>query len=487
MNGLFRLSAFEVSQKIQNQEIKAEEYLCSVIERIEDIDSKINSFVSKDFENALLKAKDIDNRVKNKEKIGRLGGVPIGIKDNIAVKGIKNTCASKMLSEYIAPYNASVVSKLLTEDAIIIGKLNMDEFGMGSSSEFSAYGAVRNPWNLDYVAGGSSGGSAAAVASRQVPVSLGSDTGGSIRCPSSFCSVIAIKPTYGTVSRNGLVSYSNSFEQIGPVARTVNDIVLLLKTIIGKDPYDNTSSEFKNDLFVNKIDDVASKRYKIGVLKDLIEKSDPQITKIIYQKLDLLQNYGHYVNETSIGYSDFALASYYIIASAEASSNLSRYDNVRYGFNSNPEGYEWNNYFSTSRSKFGDEVKNRILAGSYVLSAGYYGKYYLKAQQIRSIITKEFLQLFKNFDFLVLPTMPVLPYKIGEKSSNPIELYRSDIYTILSNLTGMPAISIPVGFSDKGLPIGIQFIANFYDEQKLIDIATVFEDILGFSKWSPVI
>lgn len=487
MSDLFRLSGYEVSQKIKNQEISTEEYINSIIERIEKVDEKINSFISKNYENALRKAKDIDKRIKCNENIGNLTGIPIGIKDNIAVRGIKNTCASKMLSDYISPYDASVISRINNEDAIIIGKLNMDEFGMGSSSEFSHYGAVHNPWNLDYVTGGSSGGSAAAVASMQVPVSLGTDTGGSIRCPSSFCSVIGMKPTYGTVSRNGLISYSNSLEQIGPVARTVFDLVPLLNTIIGKDFNDDTTFNYKQNLLINKIEDIVTKRYRIGVLQDMIEKCDTNVASVIYEKINLLKNYDCVISETNIQYSDFALASYYIIASAEASSNLSRYDNVRYGFSSNPEGYEWNSYFSKSRSNFGDEVKNRILAGSYVLSAGYYGKYYIKAQQIRSIIIKNFINLFKNFDVLVLPTMPILPYKIGEKSSNPVELYHSDLYTILANLAGLPAISIPAGFSKNGLPIGIQFIANSHDEQKLIDIAMVCEKSYTFNKWCPEI
>ncbi len=321
-------------------------------------------------------------------------GIPIGIKDNISVFGLKTTCASRILQEYVSPYNATVIDRLEKQDALIIGKLNMDEFGMGTSSEFSHYGSVHNPWNQEYVAGGSSGGSAAAVSSLQVPVSLGSDTGGSIRCPSSFCSVIGLKPTYGLVSRYGLVSYSNSLEQIGPLARTIVDIVLTLNTICGRDSHDSTTSSTTTtpnttdqqfEYKVNPIGNILGKNYKIGIIDNLIDSSENQVMETIYKKIVLLKEHGFTVHKTKLNYSDFALAAYYIIATAEASSNLSRFDNLRYGFNFSPEGYEWNSYSSHVRSKFGEEVKRRILVGSYVLSAGYYGKYYLKAQKIRKM------------------------------------------------------------------------------------------------------
>ena len=347
--------------------------------------------------------------------------------------------------------------------------------------------SVRNPWNIEYVAGGSSGGSAAVVSSLQVPISLGSDTGGSIRCPSSFCSVIGMKPTYGTVSRYGLVSYSNSLEQIGPIARTITDIVLILNTICGIDSNDNTTINRQFEYKINNVEDVISKKYKVGAITNLINSSEKQIAQIIYKKITLLKEYGFDVQETNINYSDFALASYYIIATAEASSNLSRFDNIRYGFDFNPEGYEWNSYSSQVRSNFGEEVKRRILVGSFVLSAGYYGKYYLKAQKIRNMIKDEFNKLFKIFDVLLLPTMPILPFKIGEKGSTPLELYNLDIYTILANLSGLPAISIPAGFSKDGLPIGMQLLSNEFNEQILLDIANFFEKNDKFNEWSPKI
>jgi aspartyl-tRNA(Asn)/glutamyl-tRNA(Gln) amidotransferase subunit A len=483
---LFRLPGYIISCKIKNQEILAEDYINLVYDRINKIDVKINSFISKNYEAAIQKARKIDKKIKNNEKTGSMVGIPIGIKDNISVKGLKNTCASKILQGYESPYDATVIDRLKDQDAIIIGKLNMDEFGMGTTSEFSFYGEVHNPWNIDYVAGGSSGGSAAVVSSLQVPISLGSDTGGSIRCPSSFCSVIGMKPTYGTVSRFGLVSYSNSLEQIGPIAKTVTDIVLTLNAICGNDPNDNTTLNKQFEYKVNKIDEILSKNYNVGVLNNLIHNSEEQVAKTIYDKIDMLKENGFNVKDTSINYSDFALAAYYIIATAEASSNLSRFDNIRYGFDFDPEGYEWNSYSSHIRSNFGDEVKRRILVGSFVLSAGYYGKYYLKAQKIRNIIKSEFNRLFKFFDVLVLPTMPILPFKIGERGSAPLELYNLDIYTILANLAGIPAISIPAGFSKEGLPIGLQILSNEFNEQILLDIAIFFEQKDKFNEWNPV-
>lgn len=487
MTDIYRLSGYEISYKIKNQEISAEEYLLSIFERINYIDTQINSIISKNFDSALQKAKKIDNKIKNNEKTGNLLGIPIGIKDNIAVSGLKTTCASKMLQDYVSPYNATVIESIEKQDAIIICKLNMDEFGMGTSSEFSCYSSIHNPWNTQYVAGGSSGGSAAVVSSMQVPISLGSDTGGSIRCPSSFCSVIGMKPTYGTVSRFGLISYSNSLEQIGPISRTIKDIVLMLNTMCGNDPNDNTTVNKKFQYKINKVDDIISKNYRIGIISNLIDTSDSQVIKIIGEKINMLMDNGFTVQKTSIKYTDFALASYYIIATAEASSNLSRFDNVRYGFDLNPEGYEWNSYSSHARSNFGEEVKRRILTGSFVLSSGYYGKYYLKAQKIRNMIKQEFNKLFKSFDVLLLPTMPILPFKIGEKGSKPLEMYNLDIYTILANLAGIPAISIPAGFSKEGLPIGLQLLSNDYEEQKLIDVTTFFEEKDNFIQWIPKI
>ena len=487
LRNLYELPAFLVSQKIKDQEISAEEYISIIIDRIKQVDSKINSFISHNFESAITKSRAIDKKVKEGVNTGLLTGIPVGIKDNISVQGLKNTCASRMLADYISPYNSTVVNRIEEQDGIIIGKLNMDEFGMGTTSEYSVFGPVRNPWNIDYVAGGSSGGSAASVASLQIPLSLGSDTGGSIRCPSSFCSVIGIKPTYGSVSRSGLVSYSNSLEQIGPIARTIYDLVPILNVISGEDPRDNTTVHQKYNYQMNSIDNILSKKYKIGVLGNLIDDSEIEVARNNRKKVKQLEDYGCEIEDTRLPLSDYALASYYIIATAEASSNLSRFDNLRYGYEGSPEGYEWNSFFSESRSRFGDEVKLRILLGSYVLSAGYFGKYYAKAQKLRSRIKREFGLLFNKYDILLLPTMPVLPFKIGEKTEQTIEQYNLDVYTILANLAGIPAISIPAGLSEKGLPIGVQLIANAFDEQKLIDAAVLLEKVDGFETRNPSI
>jgi aspartyl-tRNA(Asn)/glutamyl-tRNA(Gln) amidotransferase subunit A len=475
---LFRLPANIVIRQIKNSELSAEEYVSAIIDRINKTDKQINSFITKNFENAIENSKRIDKKIKNGEKTGLLAGIPIGIKDNICVKGLKNTCASKMLSEYISPYSATVIEHIEKQDGIIIGKLNMDEFGMGSTSEFSAYGPVRNPWNTEFVAGGSSGGSAAAVSSLQIPISLGSDTGGSIRCPASFCSIVGLKPTYGSVSRSGLVSYSNSLEQIGPLARTIYDIVPILNTISGEDFKDNTTYGSMNPCRIKSEKELQTISLKVGLFSDLINSSDSQIVRGIQEKIDLLEKHQYYLEEIKLSMIDFAVASYYIIATAEASSNLSRFDNLRYGYYSNPQGYEWKSYFSKARSLFGDEVKRRILLGSYVLSAGYFGKYYEKAQVVRSLIRKEFQNLFSKFDVVLLPTMPVLPFRIGEKISNPVDLYNLDLFTIIANLTGLPAISIPAGFSKGGFPL----IWQYYLKMLLIMESAILIYEIGYNK-----
>lgn len=487
MTSLLELPAHVVSDRIRGNDLKAVEYVSVLIQRIKDIDHKINSFVSTSFEKAIEKAEIVDKKIQSGENVGALAGIPIGIKDNINVKGLRSTCASQMLRDYESPYNATVVTNIECEGGIVIGKMNMDEFGMGNTSEYSAYGPVKNPWNREYVAGGSSGGSAAAVSSLQVPLALGSDTGGSIRCPSSFCSVVGLKPSYGRVSRNGLISYSNSLEQIGPVARNVTDLVLLFNTIEGTDTFDNTTSSPQNKCVINSLDQIISNKFKIGIFSNLIEKSESQIQSKLTTAIKILENHQFVTKNVDLQLKEFAVVAYYVIATAEASSNLSRYDNVRYGYSLNPEGYEWNRYYAKSRSLFGDEVKRRILLGSFVLSAGYFGKYYAKAQALRNMLRAEFETLFKQYDVLLLPTMPVLPFKIGEKISSPVQLYNLDLFTILANLTGLPAITLPVGFSDTGLPIGIQMMANSFDEQKLFDIAILLEDQINFGEWIPSI
>ena len=470
---LFCLTAEQIVKGVKNRDFSAEEYISQILERIEKIDRRINAFTIVDDNGALKKARSIDKKIRDGEdekNIGSLAGVAVGIKDNICTSGLKTTCASKMLEDYVSPYDATVIKKLKDSDAIIVGKLNLDEFAMGSTTEFSTYGATRNPWNVNYVAGGSSGGSAASVAALECAVSLGSDTGGSVRCPASFCSVVGMKPTYGRVSRFGLISYANSLEQIGPIGKTVSDTIMVMNSIAGMD--DNDQTTLNNE--AQKYTPQSKRNIRVGLVKELVEGTEPEISRCIYSAMDLFSRSDCKCEETSMKSIEFALASYYTIAMAEASSNLARYDNIRYGFDSSPDSYEWNTYFAKVRSKFGEEVKRRIIIGTYVLSSGYYGKYYLKAQQVRTKLKEELSSLYKKYDVLIAPTMPVLPFKFGEKIDYPLKMYMIDIDTVIANLTGIPAISVPAGFS-KGLPIGLQIMADELQEQTLFEAASLFE------------
>ena len=476
MSSLHDLLAHEVVDGIKEGLFTAEEYVCSVIKTIEDVESKVRSFITLDSEGALSSAKVIDRKFKQKEDIGQLGGVTVGIKDNISTKDIRTTCASKILEDYVPSYDATVIRNLKQNGAIILGKLNLDEFGMGSTTEYSRYHPTHNPWNLDYVPGGSSGGCGAAVAAGECTVSLGSDTGGSIRCPASFCSVVGLKPTYGRVSRYGLISYANSLEQIGPICRSVKDIVLIMNIISGKDNNDNTTMSSSQITINNKLD-----KFDIAIIKELIDGSDHEVRSTVYSVSDKFKEIGCTCDEISIKNLHYALPSYYTLASAEASSNLARYDNIRYGFDLPIEEYKWDTYFSNVRKNFGEEVKRRILIGSYVLSSGYYSKYYLKARSLRSLLKLELLKLFKKYDLLIGPTMPILPFKFGEKIDDPIKMYLVDINTVIANLAGIPAISLPVGFSN-GLPIGLQIMAAPFEEQKLIDVSYALENTINIQR-----
>jgi aspartyl-tRNA(Asn)/glutamyl-tRNA(Gln) amidotransferase subunit A len=470
MSKLCDLSIDEVTDGIRNQHFSAEEYVSQILERIEKLDVDIKAFVSVNTEGAMESARRIDSKIRKGENVGHLAGITVGIKDNISTKGLRTTCASRVLADYVPPYDATVIRKLKECDAIVIGKLNLDEFAMGSTTEFSNFGPTRNPWNLDYVTGGSSGGSAAAVAAAECTASLGSDTGGSVRCPASFCSVVGFKPTYGSVSRYGLIAYSNSLEQIGPIARTVSGVVRLMNVISGVDPNDDTTRTVASPYSV----EAARNHLRIALLNNLTVNAQPEVSKCIYSAMDTLSSAGCVCEEITLDSLEYALASYYVIAMAEASSNLARYDNIRYGFNMDPEGYEWNSYFAKVRSNFGEEVKRRIIVGTYVLSSGYYGRYYLKAQKVRALLRREFKSLYSKYDVIIAPTMPILPFRIGEKIGDPIKIYYMDIDTVVSNLTGMPAISIPAGFSN-GLPIGLQIMSDEFQEQKIFDAALLFE------------
>jgi aspartyl-tRNA(Asn)/glutamyl-tRNA(Gln) amidotransferase subunit A len=476
---LYNLEVGQVIDGIKNREFSVEEYFYQLLERIEKVEPKINAFITLN-KDGLDRARTLDKKIRDGEQTGPLAGVAVSIKDNICTKGMKTTCASKMLESYVPPYDATVIKRLLDADAIIIGKTNLDEFAMGSTTEFSRHGLTRNPWDISRVPGGSSGGSAASVAALECTASLGSDTGGSVRCPASFCSAVGLKPTYGLVSRFGLVSYANSLEQIGPVGKTVSDVVSILNVIAGADENDLTTASGKPAYSLKE-----RKGLRAGLVLEFIEGAEPEISKMIHKAADTLAGQDCKCEEVSLPSTEYALASYYTIATAEASSNLARYDNIRYGFDMSPEGYEWNSYFAKARSNFGEEAKRRIIVGSYVLSSGYYDKYYLKAQQVRSLLMHEMKSLFKKYDVLIGPTMPILPFKIGEGIDDPLKMYLVDIDTVVANLTGMPAMSVPAGFAG-GLPVGLQIIADKFAEQTMLNAAYLFEQAAKVQR-SPVL
>ena len=465
-------SATEVARRITAQEISCEERIASRLERIPRMDRDVHAFLSVGKDEAIEKAKEIDRRARRGEKLGRLAGITIAVKDNICVVGMPATCGSKILEGFRPPYDATVVERIKAQDGIIIGKTNMDEFAMGNTTQSGAFGGTRNPWNLERVPGGSSGGSAAALAGGMASLALGSDTGGSVRCPASFCSVLGLKPTYGAISRYGLIPYANSLEQVGPMARRVEDLSLLYGVISGHDPRDSTTLN-RPVAHGSRADGV--KGLKIGVVKDLFgEGTQEDVGRLVLDASGELEALGAVVGDARIENLGYALAAYYIVAMAEASSNLSRYDGVRYGASVEKGTADWNEAFAATRTEcFGAEVKRRILLGTFVLSAGYYEAYYLKAEKARSLIRREFARAFKKFDVLLGPTMPVLPPKVGEKAT-PLEDYMIDVNTVPANLAGFPALSVPVGFAE-GLPVGMQLMAPHFEEERLFTVAASYE------------
>jgi aspartyl-tRNA(Asn)/glutamyl-tRNA(Gln) amidotransferase subunit A len=469
-------TAIEVVEGIRNGSLSCEGLLSKIYERIER--SELNCYITLNKDAALEKAIEVDKR-RNEEEYRRkkLLGVPIAIKDCITTKGIQTTCASNILTGYVPPYDAMVIEALKQEGAIIIGKTNMDEFCMGTSTETSYYGPTRNPYDLSKVPGGSSGGSAAAVAAGEAVIALGSDTGGSIRCPASFCGIVGLKPTYGFVSRYGLIAYANSLEQIGPMASTVPDTALLLEVISAKDERDSTQVKLNNNASTNyrcswlndEISDTI-KGMKIGVPKEFIEGVSPDVEKAVWDSVHKFEELGATYEEICMRNLKYALASYYIIAMSEASSNLARFDGLRYGLRSGKDE-DWHSTFSRIRGEgFGAEVKRRIILGTYALSAGYYGKYYLKALKVRTLIKNEFEDALKTYDILAMPTMPFVAFELGERIKDPLSLYLADVNTVSVNLAGVPSISIPCG-SSNGLPIGLQLVGKYFDEDVILKAA----------------
>jgi len=457
---------------IKNGNYTVEEFTAKTLEHIEKIDGNLHAFLSVSSQ-AIEDARTIDKKIKAGENVGICMGMPISIKDNICVKNTKTTCASKMLENFVAPYDATVISKLKSQDAIMIGKTNLDEFAMGLTTEFSAYGTSKNPWNTDYVPGGSSGGSAVSVSALECLASLGSDTGGSVRNPASFCSVVGYKPTYGLISRYGLISYANSIEQIGPLARSVEDIAFLLNIISGLDHNDNTTVEHDDD-FVSDID-AGIQGKKIGMISEMNgDGVQKEVSSAVSTAITKLEGLGATCDEVSIKTVSHSVAAYYTITATEAGSNLARYDNLRYGYDFDLEGYEFNSYISKARAMFGPEVKRRMIIGGFVPSAGYAGKYYLKALKVKSKLTSEIISAFDKFDYLISPTVPIQPFKIGEKINDPVSLFLIDINTVTANLTGCPAISIPFEISNN-LPIGIQLLAKPMNDKSLLQAAKALE------------
>jgi len=484
MPRLYELTGREVSERIRSRELTAKEYISSILERIREVEGRVHAFVTVLEEEALKRAEEIDRKADSGRSLGMLCGVAVAVKDNICTRGIRTTCSSRMLEDFVPPYNATVVERLLKEDAIIIGKTNMDEFAMGSTTETSYFGATRNPWNLSFVPGGSSGGSAAAVAAGEAALALGSDTGGSIRCPASYCNVVGLKPTYGLVSRYGLIAYANSLEQIGPMALDAYDCALLLSVISGYDPRDSTSVETPQGDYV-KLLDGGVEGFKIGVPSEFFgEGVDAQVKECVWRAIHTLEDLGASYEEVSLPSLEYALAAYYIIAMSEASSNLARYDGLRYGYRVEKDS-DWSTVYSKSRREgFGAEVRRRIILGTYALSAGYYDQYYLKALRIRTLIKKEFEKALKKFDLLAGPTMPIPPFRIGEKIQSPLELYMCDILTVPANLTGGPAISVPCGLVDE-LPVGLQLVGRPFREDLLLRTARAYEERAGFGGLRP--
>ena len=451
----------------------------SALTQIEKKEEQIGSFVTVCEERALKKAEEVDKKIAAGEQLSPLAGIPVGVKDNICTEGILTTCSSKMLYNFVPPYNATVVDKLENADAVIIGKCNMDEFAMGSSCETSYFKKTKNPWNPDYVPGGSSGGSASCVSAGEAVLALGSDTGGSIRLPASYCGVVGLKPTYGSVSRYGLVAFASSLDQIGPLGRSVEDVANLYAVICGRDPMDATSAVREYGAFGSQISR-SVKGLRIGIPKEYFgDGVDPEIKSAVMNSIDMLVKEGAETVSVSLPSTDYALSAYYIISSAEASSNLARFDGVKYGYRA--EGYAnlTDMYEKTRSEGFGDEVKRRIMLGTFVLSSGFYDAYYKRAKQMQQKIAQEYAEAFSQCDLILTPTSPSTAFQIGERTDDPLKMYAADICTVTVNIAGLPAISVPCGTASNGLPIGLQMIGPKFSEQLLFNAAGCFENLCG--------
>ena len=480
-----KLTVHELRQMLEERKITSEELTKQYFDRIKNIDDKINSYITICEEESINKAKEIDEKYNKREKLGQLAGIPIAIKDNICTKDIKTTCASKMLENFVPPYDATVIEKLKKEDAIIIGKTNMDEFAMGGSNERSYFKITRNPWNLNKVPGGSSGGSAACVASDLAPIALGSDTGGSVRQPASFCGIVGLKPTYGRISRYGLVAFASSLDQVGILSKDVTDSAIMLNVLSGKDEHDTTSANVSvPDYTKDMVNDV--KGLKIGLPKEYIgEGVSEDVRKAILEAAEKFRSLGAIVEECSIPFAEHMLPTYYIISCAEASSNLGRFDGIRYGYRTSNYVSLKELYKNTRSEGFGQEVKRRILLGTYVLSSGYYDAYYKKAQKARTLLINKFKELFNTYDVVLTPVAPDTAFEIGSKTNDPVKMYLVDICTVPINVAGVPAISLPCGFDSNNMPIGMQLIGKHFDEETLFKVAYTYEQNTNWHTMKP--
>ncbi|HBC92107.1 MAG TPA: Asp-tRNA(Asn)/Glu-tRNA(Gln) amidotransferase GatCAB subunit A [Pelotomaculum sp.] len=481
---LFRLTAHELHDLLIKKEISAEELNLAVFDRIEAVEDRVKAYVTMTKERALEQARSVDRQINDGEKISPLAGIPVAIKDNMCIDGVRTTACSKILANFVPPYSATVVKRLDGAGAIMVGKTNCDEFAMGSSTENSAFFITRNPWDTERVPGGSSGGSAAVIAAGEAICSLGSDTGGSIRLPASFCGVVGLKPTYGAVSRYGLIAFASSLDQIGPFTRDVADCAAMLNVICGHDPLDSTSANYNMPDFTGFLkNDVQG--LKIGVPREyMVEGIHPEVREAIEQALSLLEALGAHVEYTTLPHTEYALSTYYLIAPAEASSNLARYDGVRYGYRAEKADDVIDMFMKTRSEGFGSEVKRRIMLGTYALSAGYYDAYYLKALRVRTLIKQDFDRAFEKYDLLVSPVCPTTAFRIGEKTEDPLEMYLSDVCTISINLAGIPGMSIPGGFA-QGMPVGLQLMGRHFDEGTLLRAAYTFEQNTDYHKAFP--
>lgn len=488
MSELFFKTITELSAALEAGELTSVELTQAVIDRTTAVDGKVKAFLDSDAEDALAQAGESDARRAAGENRGRLDGIPVGIKDTLAVKGQPLRCASKILDDYVSPFDATCITKLREAGAIIYGRLNMDEFAMGSSTENSAYQTTANPWDLETIPGGSSGGSAAATAAGEAIATLGTDTGGSIRQPAALCGVVGMKPTYGLISRYGLVAFASSLDQVGPFARTVEDAAILTEAMLGKDPLDSTSIAPQGE--TNYAAALKEKKgpWKLGVPREFFgEGIDPEVKANIEQAIDWYKDQSCEIIDISLPNSDLAVPVYYIVATAEASSNLARFDGVRYTHRSE-EAKDALSLFTKSRGEgFGDEVKRRIILGTYVLSSGYYDAYYLRAQKVRRLILGDFEKAFEQCDAILTPTSPTPAFKRGDRSDDPLAMYLSDIYTISVNLAGLPAISVPSGFTESGLPIGLQVIGKAFGEADMFAVAHAFEQAHDYHKARPIL